>query len=135
MHCTRPCSSWYNKENLSKISTKYNYLASKFFVTSNFTIARYIFQRLVKEIKKNLFAIGASSYIIKFVICNRLARSNFFSMLQIDSSKHGTGILNLECVTVPLSNNRLVIPLDATFQTISCFERKVGESIIYMKSF
>ena len=58
--------------------------------------------RLLSNVsKKNLWAIGASSHIINFVTFKSSANSLPWWILQIESSKVGTWILNLECVVRP----------------------------------
>ncbi|KAG5032291.1 hypothetical protein JHK82_015869 [Glycine max] len=78
-----------------------------------------MFLRLLSSAsKQNLWAIGASSHIINFVTFKSSANSLPWSILQIESSKVGTGILNLECAVRPLGNNNDAIPLEATVKTI-----------------
>ncbi|KAG4946860.1 hypothetical protein JHK87_042867 [Glycine soja] len=41
-----------------------------------------------------------------------------FCILHVESSKIGTGILNLECAILPRGNNREAMPLEAIIITI-----------------
>ena len=64
--------------------------------------------------KQNLWAIGASSQIIRLVWFSNSANWLPWCMLHVESSKIGIRILNLECAVLPPGNNREVMPLEAS---------------------
>src|SRR4051812_11020802 len=79
-----------------------------------------------------LCAIGASSQIISLVCLSRSPTSSLYSILQVELSSVGTGILNFECAVRPPGNNNDVIPLVATVRHISCFDLNVVASVLHM---
>lgn len=56
--------------------------------------------------------------MIRPVNFKRSTSSSFLSLLQMEDSKVGIEILNLEWVVLPHGNNKLAIPLEATDNTI-----------------
>jgi len=76
------------------------------------------FRVMSKTLKQNLCVIGASSQMIRSATFNSYVASYPYSMLQIELSIIGIGILNLECTVFPLGNNRDAIPLGAIVSTI-----------------
>ncbi|KAG5054856.1 hypothetical protein JHK85_007366 [Glycine max] len=58
-----------------------------------------------------------------------------FCILHVESSKIGTGILNLECAVLPLGNNREAMPLEATIITILLFALNELASVFQMNVF
>ncbi|KAG4939929.1 hypothetical protein JHK87_043800 [Glycine soja] len=76
------------------------------------------FKVLFSTSKQNLCVISASSHVIKLVTLSNSANSFPWVILQTKSSKVGTGILNFECVVLPLGGNKEAISLDAIVKTI-----------------
>jgi len=85
--------------------------------------------------KQNLCVIGASSQIIRSTNFSSSAASEPYSMLQIEFSMVGIGILNFECVVLPPGNNKDAIPLDATVNTIFLLDLNAEERVLHMKVF
>jgi hypothetical protein len=56
-------------------------------------------------------------------------------MVQIDDSRIGIGILNLECAVLPPGSSSEAIPLDAAVRTIFLFDLKAADSVFHMKVF
>ena len=56
-------------------------------------------------------------------------------MLHVVDSFTFNGMLNLECIVLPLGNNKDATPLNATFRTICPLECNPVESVFYKKVF
>lgn len=66
----------------------------------------------------SLFAIEASSQMIKAVCFNNVARALYFGILQVTELLFSSGILNLECAVLPLGMFEAAIPDVAVGRTI-----------------
>ncbi|GKG51801.1 hypothetical protein Tco_0544439, partial [Tanacetum coccineum] len=58
------------------------------------------------------------------------ARSLSTPMWHIESTTILNGIANREYAVLPPSNNNAAMPLEATFNTISPFERKAADMVL-----
>lgn len=74
----------------------------KFLLATSLYLLIMSFKDLSKVSKQNLHVIGASSHMINCVNFKSSASSLPCSMFQIDFSCDGAGILNFECVVLPL---------------------------------
>ena len=81
-----------------------------------------------KASKQYLFIIGVSSQMIRLLLTINSARGLPYLMLQVESSFEFNGIANLEWAVLPSSRRWDIIPLDATFNTISPFDLKAVEN-------
>jgi hypothetical protein len=53
-------------------------------------------------------------------------------MVQIDDSRMGIGILNLECAVLPPGSNNEAIPLEAAVRTIFHFDLNAAKRVFHM---
>ncbi|KAL5162109.1 hypothetical protein HKD37_07G019280 [Glycine soja] len=83
--------------------------------------------------KQNLLHTGASSQIINLVTFNSLAKSLPWCMLHVELAVAGTGMTNFECTVLPPDSKREAIPLEATINTMSPFDRIANANVFHMK--
>ncbi|KAL7137638.1 hypothetical protein ABFS83_10G107100 [Erythranthe nasuta] len=85
--------------------------------------------------KQYLCIIGVSSHMISFALNNNSACGLYCLMIHVELSCTIIGSLNLECAVLPPGSRSNAIPLEATFITISPFERISANKVFHMKVF
>ena len=93
------------------------------------------FKLLSSASKQNLLHIGALSQMINLVTFNSSPKSLPWCMLHVELAIADTGMTNFERVVFPLGSKREAIPLEATVNTMSPFDRIANANVFHMKVF